>query len=307
MSRTGIVSADCTIELAGPRSIVRIDFDIRRHRFLADHLVDSQPLLSTVMGIEAMACAAAVLEPDLVIGAVTALRVGPPFLLPATGTGHVEVVLSGATQRYELMSTSVRDGTTTVHFTAELSAAARGTPAATRVQPDAAGAGVVGSAAIYSLFFHGDSFRVVDWAQFANDQMRGRLAANLPPITTPPRPSITAPLLIELCLQTAGLWELAAFNRMAIPCGIDQITRVTDHDVGSPGRLTAIVTPRLDGANTSVFDAVVIDDDGAPHLKVDGYRTTLFGHSYDTAAAARIRTALTPVPVDPAFLRLLGK
>ena len=83
----------------------------------------------------------------------------------------------------------------------------------------------------------------------------GRLAEDLPPDHQPAaEPTEAAPRLIELCFQTAGVWQLGTEGRMALPTHVDRITRFADAD--APGSLVALVSPREDG---SAIDARVVD------------------------------------------------
>lgn len=278
--------------------------DPRRHRFLRDHLVDARPLLSTVMGIETLACAARAVRPDAVVNAVNDVRVGPPYFLPADGPGQVEVTLSdGPTLHCKLRDPSHSDPSA-VHFSADVTAADVSASAAALNAAPSGRASVAGpagrtvrAATIYGLFFHGESFRVLESAWFDDDVFVGRLAPDLPSIVEPARPSVMAPLLIELCLQSAGLWELAVTGRMMIPSRIERIVRRTSADSSTPG-LTAVVRAHaIQGSPGEYrFDAAVVDEDATVHLTVQGYRTTEFAHPYDLEAAARITRALGEPP-----------
>ncbi len=291
----GIVRPSAPV--AGPLGyVVGVEFDLGQHRFLRDHLVGGRPLLSTVMGIETIACAARALRPEAVVTAVSDVQVGPPYFVPTGGSGRVEVTLSESPLLHGRLRDPFADDPGRVHFCADVSTAAAA-PSPTRV-PGATPAGpAVHAEDIYGLFFHGESFRVVDSAWFDDDVFVGRLARDLPPIVEPARASAMAPLLIELCLQTAGLWELAVTDRMTIPHRIERIVRHTSAD-SSTQRLRAVVRPHaLEGsAGDYRFDAAVLDDDATVHLTVQGYRTTEFAHPYDLHAAARIRRALGAPP-----------
>ena len=272
--------------------VVHVQLETVRHRFLRDHVVNGRPLLSTVMGIETIACAVAAARPGCVIAAMTDVKVGPPYFVGAHGNGSVDVTVSaGSTAHCE-----VRTGGT-VHYRAAVELGAPPPTPDLRVAHAGAGARSIGSDEIYALFFHGESFRVVGSASLHDGVMLGRLARGLPPIVDHPTQSRMAPLLIELCLQTAGLWELAALDAMMIPRSIDRMTRFTDVDSGSGVGLTAVVTPRADHAGRYCFDATVVDDTGRAHVDVQGYRSIEFSHPYDRAAAERIRDALGPAPV----------
>lgn len=292
MTPPGLVGPECTLLEDGPQARVRVGLDVRRHRFLRDHLVAGRPLLSTVMGAEVVACAVALARPGVAVGGLRGLEVGPPFFLPAAGAADVEVtVAGGASPRCEVSSAGSGGGRT-VHFSARLTASDE--PAAPpvpgrRATPPATTASPVGADLVYGLFFHGPSFRVLAEATFGDGVMTGRSAVGLPAVTSPARRSLVAPLLVELCLQTAGLWELAALGTMTVPRGIDRVRRLSGADDLAAAPVTAVVVPRGD----SVFDAVVLDDSGVTRLVVEGYRTTPFAHAYDQAAAARLREALT--------------
>jgi hypothetical protein len=77
---------------------------------------------------------------------------------------------------------------------------------------------------IYKLYFHGPSFQVLDCAQKSGDVVLGKLRANLLPITTGKQQTISTPLLVELCFQTAGLWEAGSTGVMALPHSIESLT-----------------------------------------------------------------------------------
>ena len=77
-----------------------------------------------------------------------------------------------------------------------------------------------------------------------------------------------APRLIELCFQTAGIWEMGTTGRLALP---QHITAVETFalPVGENGQTFAVVTPR----NGDGFDAEVVDAAGHVFLRLTGYRT----------------------------------
>ncbi len=73
---------------------------------------------------------------------------------------------------------------------------------------DTADAGV-GHEAVYGVYFHGPAYQVLDRAWRDDGHVVGRLAGELPDDHDPAsQPTELAPRLIELCFQTAGVWEL---------------------------------------------------------------------------------------------------
>jgi hypothetical protein len=81
-----------------------------------------------------------------------------------------------------------------------------------------------------------------------------------------------APRLIELCFQTAGLYEIAVQQRMGLPLHLDRVCLYrTPESAGGP--LFAVVTPAAGGAT---FDVAVVDAAGNRYLGLSGYRTVEF-------------------------------
>ena len=79
-----------------------------------------------------------------------------------------------------------------------------------------------------------------------------------------------APRLIELCLQTAGVWELKTRSVLALPSTIRSV-KVFKHPEGSShAPLFALVTARDGGAS---FDAQVLDESGRVYVSLTGYST----------------------------------
>ena len=59
------------------------------------------------------------------------------------------------------------------------------------------------------------------WLSLETLEPRMMLAADLPANHSPAeQPLVMAPRLLELCFQTAGVWELGTQGRMALPNAI---------------------------------------------------------------------------------------
>jgi hypothetical protein len=106
----------------------------------------------------------------------------------------------------------------------------------------------------------------------------GEMAASLPDNHHPSdQPLAMAPRLVELCFQTAGLWEIAVQHRMGLPHRVDRVSLYRTPNAAA-GPLFAVVTPnQVDGS----FDADVVDYDGTRYLHVSGYRTVAFREDVD--------------------------
>jgi hypothetical protein len=97
-----------------------------------------------------------------------------------------------------------------------------------------------------------------------------------------------APRLIELCFQTAGLWEMGVHNRMGLPLHVGQVCWSRSPQVAE-GPLYAIVTP---DEQQESFDAEVIDTAGNRYLQVSGYRTVALPNSVDLEPLRAMRPVL---------------
>ena len=98
---------------------------------------------------------------------------------------------------------------------------------------------------------------------------------------------MVSPRLIELCFQTAGLWELAAEHRMGLPYRIDEVI-IHLPDDGARKALYAVVRPGKDGA----FDARVVDERGSVHVTLRGYRTMQLPDPVEPALLVPLQAAL---------------
>jgi hypothetical protein len=129
---------------------------------------------------------------------------------------------------------------------------------------------VIEAADIYRLYFHGPAYQVVERAWWDGNRIVGLMNQSLPDNHRPSeRPTLMAPRLIELCFQTAGLWEMGVQGRMGLPQHIDRVSLLRAPELAE-GRLYAVVTPHPDQAS---FDAEVVDAKGNRYLHLNGYRT----------------------------------
>jgi hypothetical protein len=100
----------------------------------------------------------------------------------------------------------------------------------------------------------------------------------------PERVTLLSPRHIELCFQTAGLWEMGIRDRMGLPLSIDQVRFGRNPD-SAEGPLYAVVTPAQDGS----FDADVVDAAGNLYLHLAGYRTVALPYDVDSTAFKVLR------------------
>ncbi len=129
---------------------------------------------------------------------------------------------------------------------------------------------------------------MLERAWVEGERVVGQMARNLPPNHQPAELStLIAPRLVELCEQTAGLWEIVQQGRMGLPLHIDRVHLVRDPE-GVEGPLFAMVTSHPESGS---FDAEVVDQSGNRYLEFTGYRTVAFG-TVDRDALKAVEPAL---------------
>jgi len=130
---------------------------------------------------------------------------------------------------------------------------------------------------------------VIDTAWRNDGMVVGRMSAQLPDDHRPAELRlVTEPRLVELCFQTAGVWQIGTTGRMGLPHHIDQvkIVRSADH---VEGRLHAIVTPKEGGKS---YDAHVADEAGNLYVVLQGYRTAELPDEVDPGKRKPLRAAM---------------
>ena len=267
--------------------------------FLYDHRIEGTPVLPGVMGIEAMAETAGLLFPGLRVGAIENIRFHAPFKFyrgqPRTVILQAEFSAEGGdvVADCRLIGERVLHGQTeperTTHFRARVrltgEQASREKGRRVVVPPDGKR---VEAGDLYRLYFHGPAYRVVERAWRAGDEVIGLFAAGLPANHTPEEAPVTAfPRHIELCFQTAGIWELASQARLGLPHEVDSV-RIFGSPEKENGRLYAVVTRNPGGG----FDAQVVGENGDVFVTVQGYRTSALPETADPGLLGPLREAI---------------
>jgi len=274
------------------------ELDPSRQAFLYDHRIEGIPVLPGAMAMEGFVEVAGVLLPGWKVVALEDVDLFAPFKFyrdePRTlelralvcdgydGTLVADCQLIG---RRTLRGQGEQE-TRHVRGRARL---AREEPAAPQAPPPAdAGDDGVGREVVYGVYFHGPAYQVLDRVWRDNGHVVGRLADELPTDHEPEaQPTEFVPRLIELCFQTAGVWELGTAGRMALPTHVERVVRFAGAD--APGRLWAVVRPREDDRGV---DAEVVDEAGCVRVRLEGYRTIELPGGLDAEALAPIRTAM---------------
>jgi NAD(P)-dependent dehydrogenase (short-subunit alcohol dehydrogenase family) len=261
---------------------LRIDtmLDPKVQPFLHDHQIDGTPVLPGVMGIEGFAEAAKFLLPDWHIAAIEDVNLLSPFKfyrneprtvrLQALTSPKGDFVVADCKLTGSRLLPNQTEPQETTHFTARVRITREVAPPASGVELRKPEGAVIKANDIYSLYFHGPAYRVLEKAWWNGTFMIGKMAKHLPSNHEPSKlPTILKPRLIELCFQTAGLWEMGVLGRMGLPQHIEELIFYRMPDVEA-GALYAIVTP--DSSQAS-FDAEVTTASGQLLFRLHGYRT----------------------------------
>src|SRR5208283_839771 len=248
----------------GPmRGSVRMDLDGRLtvetpldpavQPFLDDHRIEGTPLLPGVMGIEGFAEAAQSIAPAWRVEAVENIEFLAPFKFyrgePRTVTIEARLGLDvdGLIADCRLTGRRVlanqTDERIETHFTGRVRLATQlHEPPDGLAFPRRQGS-VIDAEDIYRVYFHGPAYRVLKRAWWNENGAVAEMAADLPGNHHPSdQPLTIAPRLIELCFQTAGLFEMAVQHRMGLPRRVDRVLLYRSPD-GANGPLFAMVTP----------------------------------------------------------------
>jgi acyl transferase domain-containing protein/NAD(P)-dependent dehydrogenase (short-subunit alcohol dehydrogenase family)/acyl carrier protein len=284
---------------------VNVTLDPKVQPFLFDHKIDGVPILPGVMGLEAFAEAALSVLPGWNIQCAEDVEFLAPFKFyrdePRTLTVEAEfspekgsAVLASCRLIGQRTLPNQAEPQSTTHFTARirLSKDRVELPSLLPIRlPDGT---PIEAGEIYRLYFHGPAYQVVKRAWWDGTRIVGLMNSNLPHNHQPAnRPLAMMPRLIELCFQTAGLWEMGMQGRMGLPRHIDRV-QVVQNSETAIGPLYALVTPNT---QRQMFEARVIDAKGSVYLILDGYRTVALPEAINPERLKALQAMMSPHPV----------
>ncbi len=178
----------------------------------------------------------------------------------------------------------------TVHFTARVRLTRQAAESVAAAQPPLSSEAVVDAAHIYRIYFHGPAYQVLERAWWDGEHIIGELAEKLPDNHHPPdQPTLMLPRLIELCFQTAGIWEMGTTSRMGLPIHVQDVSPSNGHAKRN-GRLYAVVTPHPERGN---FDAEVVDAGGNVYIRLNGYSTAALPAGLDAESLKPLQAVFT--------------
>jgi acyl transferase domain-containing protein len=268
---------------------IETTLDPKVQPFLHDHQIDGTPVLPGVMGIEAFAEAAQRMLPGWHVAALEDVNFFAPFKFyrnePRTLTIQAvfhpegnEVVANCRLLGSRLLPNQAEPQVTT-HFSARVRLAKQAPETLTGPAPGGPPTSITAAADIYRIYFHGPAYQVLARAWREEECIIGQFAEDLPRHHYPTeQPMLMAPRLIELCFQTAGLWELSAQGHMGLPQHIQKVCLQRSPN-GADGSFYAVVTPNSEQGS---FDAEVLDEAGNRYFRLIGYRTVALPNIVDT-------------------------
>ena len=256
--------------------------------FLNHHRIDGTPVLPGVMGIEGFAEAALSITPGWRVEAVEDVeflaafkfyRDEPrPVMIEARFHPERDGLVADCRLTGQRVLASQAETRVETHFTGRVRLAKQLREMAAGPAAGAPRGSAIEAEDIYRVYFHGPAYRVLKRAWWDENGAVGEMAAGLPDDHHPSdQPLVMAPRLIELCFQTAGLFEMAVQHRMGLPRHVDRVSLYRAPDAAA-GPLFAVVTADPVGGS---FDADVVDGAGSQYLHVSGYRTVVFREDVD--------------------------
>jgi acyl transferase domain-containing protein/NAD(P)-dependent dehydrogenase (short-subunit alcohol dehydrogenase family)/acyl carrier protein len=268
--------------------------DPAQQPFLHDHRIEGTPILPGVMGIEAFAEAATAVLPEWTIDAVEDVTFSAPFKFYRDEARLVTVLATLAAEGDDIVAECRLTGSRklpngvepkeTIYFTGRVRLTKRPPQVLAREAPKDIGT-ALGSEDIYRIYFHGPAYQVLKRVWIMGKQMRGLMATGLSANHHPQHLTTKmAPREIELCFQTASLWQMSVDKVMGLPQHVEAVRLYKQPDAAR--EMYAIVSRRSDGA----FDVEVVDEAGSVYLQLEGYRTIAMPTAADLECLQRLYT-----------------
>ena len=221
--------------------LLEADLDPKAELFLKDHALNGIPLLPGVMGIEGFSVAAKHISSVLAsekngfnVARLEDIRFLAPFKFykdePRRITWRAQVAHeNGALVAHVILESKLvrygREEEKLLHFSGKVHLSPIGEKAeeCMAVPPVWNGHYTVKAKDIYNLYFHGPAFQVLEAVQRSGETVLGKLNKRTPAITAEGQELVSTPVLVELCMQTAGIWEAGSTGSLALPRSIGEL------------------------------------------------------------------------------------
>ena len=279
---------------------IETTLDPKIQPFLHDHQIDGTPVLPGVMGIEAFAETASCLLPGWHVEAVEDVNFLAPFKFYRNEPRPVTVqavfypegnaVIADCRLIGRRLLPNQTEPQVTTHFKGRVRLTKQVPEAVSALEPGAPAESIVEAADIYRVYFHGPAYQVLARAWRDGNRVVGQMTSGLPGNHHPSeRPTLIAPRLIELCFQTAGVWEMGVQGRMGLPLHVHRVSLLPAAGLDER-QLYAVVTPHPDQES---FDADVVDTTGNHYLRLSGYRTVALPNGIDAEPLKVLQAAMS--------------
>ena len=266
------------------------ELDPTQLAYLRDHVINGIPVLPGVVGIEGFTIAARHIASVLGSGSrgfevhhLENIR----FLAPFKFYGNKRRVIQWNANAYRLADGIKVEATLEsdiqrhngqsehwLHFAGDLYLTpAKQTEGYNVEPPDWQDTESLTAGEIYTLYFHGPSFQVLESAQKVDGAILGKLNKQVLKTGADEPRLLATPLLIEMLFQTAGLYEAGATGKLALPQSVGNLKLFKQPVNGLP--IYAEIEPRWEGTNYC-FSGRVVDADGNVFLEMNDYRTSSF-------------------------------
>ena len=285
---------------------LQAELDPQEQPFLYDHTLKGIPVLPGVMGIEGFSVAAkhigsvlASARGGLEVGKLEDIHFLSAFKFYRKEPRRVTWIASARRESGGLVvyislesSRLLKTGADEhiQHFSGKvyLRPVEPETPQASVSVPKWNGNYTVKAEDIYRLYFHGPAFQVLDGVQRSGDAVIGKLNKRLPAFTSGEGQALlSTPTLVELCFQTAGIWEIGKTGIMALPSSIESLTLYRQNVNGAA--IYAEVKPTHTKNGDLHFDARVVDSQGRLYLELKDYRTSPMSDSVEPSLLAPLQ------------------
>ena len=250
-----------------------------QYPFLFDHAIEGTPYVPGVMGIETFMEAASALT-GKTPGGLEDVHFYLPIKLLRRNPQAVRIKgreengnVSMEIESDFINSKGVKMGNTRRHFTARALKNFDSKWNNFKTKVDLTGDYAVSKEQIYSKYFHGPSFQVLDGILKIDDNTV--LGVYKKPAEVlfhdGPKNLIAYPMLIEAAFQTCGYRDLAVDNRMTLPDSIGKIAILSKDEPPRKLYILGVFTGQnIEGK--SVYDAFVFDEQGKLWLELGDYQ-----------------------------------
>ena len=288
--------------------ILEADLDPKNESFLHDHEVNGVPILPGVMGIEGFTVAARHIVselgtegPGFNVSLLRQIRFETPLKFYRDEPRHIIWKAQVHQQNDEMVAdvtlssilkTKLGERKTSGQFSGQvvLEPTPILQPDNWRTVPEWGHDSILSKDEIYQIYFHGPSFQVLEGVQRWDEYVLGKLQPDFTPDSNHLMQLTSHPILIELCFQTAGVFEIGTTGQMRLPSSVGALKIYPNQVIGRD--FYALVKPRTILDDEMVFDAWVVDQEGKIYLEMRDYRTVQLPNELDASLVAPFKKAL---------------